>query len=312
MLNYKLLSKRLSLFRSLTGVEVSEFDSFYAKAQTNYGQYETKRLSRENRKRKVGAGHPFKLQLHERLLMFLVYYRLYITSTLTGVLFDLDQSNVLKDIRKLEPLIKDVLPTPKKLHEKVKQLQTIEEIKAMFPELKAFLDATEQEIPRPKNKRKRKTHYSGKKKRHTVKTQLTVNADGLIVHLTQHVKGSMHDYSLFKRSRPHLPDKVLGEGDLGYEGVKKDFPRLNFAVPFKRKGPGRGKRGVKAQELPAEQKAFNKMLAKERVVVEHTNSRVKKFLIWGGEFRNRLKHYDVATEIVSGIVNFRITGTLAV
>ena len=294
----------------MTGVEVSEFDSFYAKAQTNYGQYETKRLSRENRKRKVGAGHPFKLQLHERLLMFLVYYRLYITSTLTGVLFDLDQSNVLKDIRKLEPLIKDVLPTPKKLHEKVKQLQTIEEIKAMFPELKAFLDATEQEIPRPKNKRKRKTHYSGKKKRHTVKTQLTVNADGLIVHLTQHVKGSMHDYSLFKRSRPHLPDKVLGEGDLGYEGVKKDFPRLNFAVPFKRKGPGRGKRGVKAQELPAEQKAFNKMLAKERVVVEHTNSRVKKFLIWGGEFRNRLKHYDIATEIVSGIVNFRITGTL--
>ena len=215
MLNYKLLSKRLPLFRSLTGVEVSEFDSIYTKVQANYNEYETKRLSRENRKRKVGAGHPFKLQLQERLLMFLVYYRLYITSTLTGVLFDLDQSNVLKDIRKLEPLVKEVLPIPKKLHDKVKQLQKLEEIEAMFPELKAFLDATEQEIPRPKNKKKRKTHYSGKKKRHTVKTQLTVNLDGLIVHQTQHVKGSMHDYSLFKRSRPHLPDEVLGEGDLG-------------------------------------------------------------------------------------------------
>ena len=182
----------------------------------------------------------------------------------------------------------------------------------MFPELKAFLDATEQEIPRPKNKKKRKTHYSGKKKRHTVKTPLTVNAVGLIIHQTMHVKGSMHDYSLFKRSRPHLPDKVHVEGDLGYEGVRKDFPRLNFAVPFKRKGPGRGKRGVKAEELPAEQKAFNKALAKERVVSEHTNSRVKKFQIWGGKFRNRLKHYDIATEIVSGIVNFRIAGTLTV
>ena len=296
----------------MTGLEVPEFDSFHAKVLTNYDQYETKRLSRANRKRKVGAGHPFKLQLQERLLMFLFYYRLYVTSTLTGVLFELDQSNVLKDIRKLEPLVKDVLPTPGKLHDKVRRLQTLEEITAMFPELKAFLDATEQEIPRPKNKRKRKTHYSGKRKRHTVKTQLTVNADGLIIHLTRHVKGSMHDYSLFKRSRPHLPDKVLGEGDLGYLGVKRDFPRLNFAVPFKRKGPGRGKRGVKAKELPAEQRVFNKALAKERVVVEHTNSRVKKFLIWGGEFRNRLKHYDVATQIVSGIVNFRITGTLAV
>jgi DDE superfamily endonuclease/Helix-turn-helix of DDE superfamily endonuclease len=312
LLNYKSLSKRLSLFRSLTGVEVSEFDKIHASVQAKYVEYEAKRLSRENRKRKVGAGHPFKLQLQERLLMLLVYYRLYITSTLTGVLFDLDQSNVLKDTRKLEPLIKDVLPTPKKVHEKVKPLQKLEEIKAMFPELKAFIDATEQEIPRPKNKKKRKTHYSGKRKRHTVKTQLTVNADGLIIHQTQHVKGSMHDYSLFKRSRPHLPDKVLGEGDLGYLGVKKDFPRLNFAVPFKKKNPGRGKRGVKAEDLPAEQKAFNKALAKERIVVEHTNSRVKKFQIWGGEFRNRLKHYDVATEIVSGIVNFCISGTLTV
>ena len=310
LLNYKSLSKRLSLFRSLTGVEVFEFDAIYARVQVKYVEYETKRLSRENRKRKVGAGHPFKLPLQERLLMFLFYYRLYITSTLTGVLFELDQSNVLKDIRKLEPLLKEVLPTPKKLHDKARQLQTLQEIEAMFPELKAFLDATEQEIPRPKNKRKRKTHYSGKKKRHTVKTQLTVNSHGLIVHQTLHVKGSMHDYSLFKRSRPHLPGRVLQEGDLGYKGVKKDFPWLNFAVPFKRKSPGRGKRDVKGEELSADQKAFNKALARERIVVEHTNSRVKKFLIWGGEFRNRLKHYDIATEIVSGIVNFRITGTL--
>ena len=239
------------MFRSLAGVEVSEFDSIYFKVQTKYGEYESKRLSRENRKRKVGAGHPFKLPLQERLLMLLIYYRLYITSTLTGVLFDIDQSNVLKGIRKLEPLVKEVLPIPKKLHDKVKQLQKLEEIEAIFPELKAFLDATEQEIPRPKNKKKRKTHYSGKKKRHTVKTQLTVNSNGLIIHKTNHVRGSMHDYSLFKHSRPHLPDKVHGEGDLGYFGVKKDYPQLDFAVPFKRKSPGRGKRGVKAEELPA-------------------------------------------------------------
>jgi len=48
------------------------------------------------------------------------------------------------------------------------------------------------------------------------------------------------------------------------------------------------------------------------VVVEHMNSRVKKFQIWGGEFRNRLKHYGIMTDIVSGLVNFRIAGTLTV
>jgi hypothetical protein len=312
LLNYKSLSKRLSLFRSLTGVEVSEFNSIYTRTQIKYVEHEQKRLSRENRKRKVGAGHPFKLHLQERLLIFLIYYRLYTSSTLTGVLFELDQSNVLKDTRKLEPLIKDVLPTPKKLHDKAKRLQTLQEIEAMFPELKAFLDATEQEIPRPKNKHKRKTHYSGKKKRHTVKTQLTVNKKHLIIQKTVHVKGSMHDYTLYKHSHPHLPGKVCVDLDLGYLGIRADYPKLNCMLPFKKKNPGRVRRGVKAEELSAEQKLFNKQFARERVVVEHANFGVKKFLIWGGEFRNRLKHYDVMTDIVCGLLNFRISGTMTI
>ena len=90
MLNYKILSKIPSIFRSLTGLEVSEFNAIYTNVEAKYSEYETKRLSRDNRKRKVGAGHPFKLQLQERLLMFLFYYRLYTSSTLTGVLFDLE------------------------------------------------------------------------------------------------------------------------------------------------------------------------------------------------------------------------------
>jgi len=65
-------------------------------------------------------------------------------------------------------------------------------------------------------------------------------------------------------------------------------------------------------ELSPEQKAFNKDLSKERVVVEHTFSRLKKFHIWADEFRNRLKHYDKARDIVCGLVNFRITGTLTI
>ena len=36
--------------------------------------------------------------------MLLVYYRLYITYTLAGFLFDLDQSNICRDIEKIEGL----------------------------------------------------------------------------------------------------------------------------------------------------------------------------------------------------------------
>lgn len=43
-------------------------------------------------------------------------------------------------------------------------------------------------------------------------------------------------------------------------------------------------------------------------MVEHTISRLKKFNIFGQEFRNRLRNYDAMTDIVSGLMNFRILG----
>lgn len=312
MLNYSGLSKKPSHFRNFSGLEIQEFDNLNQTIKEKYGAYEQKRLQREDRKRAIGAGHPYVLPLTDRLLMLLLYYHLYTSSTLLGYLFCVSQTGVLKNIRRLEPLVGEVLPLPKKEHNKVRRLQTVDEIETMFPGFKAFLDSTEQEIPRPKNKRKRKTHYSGKRKKHTVKTQLTVNKQGLIIHKTSHVKGSMHDYVLYKRCHPRLPEGVCLGLDLGYLGIKDDFPNLNCMLPFKKRNPGRGKIGVKAEELSDEQRAFNRALGAERVVVEHANSKVKKYRVFGDEFRNRLKHYDMMTDIVCGLVNFRVLGKMAI
>jgi hypothetical protein len=38
-------------------------------------------------------------------------------------------------------------------------------------------------------------------------------------------------------------------------------------------------------------------------------SRIRKFGIMGTKFRNKLKRYDHASDIVSGLVNFRIIRT---
>jgi hypothetical protein len=95
--------------------------------------------------------------------------------------------------------------------------------------------------------------------------------------------------------------------------VTKDFPELNCVHPFKRKGAGgRGHKGRKAQPLTSDEKRFNRELSRARVVVEHTISRAKKFDIFGQEFRNRLRNYDVMTDIVSGLVNLRILGGTAI
>jgi hypothetical protein len=83
-----------------------------------------------------------------------------------------------------------------------KRLRTPDEVEKYFPAgFLAFIDSTtEQQIPRPKNKRKRKTYYSGKKKRHTIKNQLVVNKDGFIIHKIGYKKGHRHDYDIYKEN----------------------------------------------------------------------------------------------------------------
>ncbi len=133
-----------------------------------------------------------------------------------------------------------------------------------------------------------------------------MNEAGLIVHRTNHARGRRHDLDIYSRRHPDLPKEVERDFDRGYDGVKNYFPDLKCAIPFKRRAGGRGRGGVKADDLTPEQKRFNKALSKARAVVEHTISRLKKFNIFGQEFRNQLKRYDMMTGIVSGLVNFRI------
>ncbi|VUT23770.1 MAG: hypothetical protein MASP_00168 [Candidatus Methanolliviera sp. GoM_asphalt] len=291
---------------AFTGLSIEEFNRLYPMIADRYEDYEKKRLSREGRKKDIGQGRKFKLDLIDRLLMLLVYYRLYITYTLAGFLFNLDQSNVYRNIKHLEPLVKECIPLPDRVHKATKKIKNLEELLKYFPEMKAFLDATEQEIPRPKNKRRRKSYYSGKKKRHTVKTQIITNKDGLIIHKTGHVHGRKHDYDLFKDKHPPIPKDVEMNVDLGYQGIDKDFPSLKSRIPIhtnlrfvvlkifdfhvKRK---RGK------VLEKKEKRCNKKFNRTRVVVEHAIGRMKKFKIMGSIFRNRLK------TIVSGLTNFR-------
>ena len=185
------------LFKSFTGLTVIEFDDIYKRETTKrHDKYEIQRLSakRKERERPIGAGRHFKLNIKNRFLMLLAYYRLCITYTLTGFLFDLDQSSVCRDIQKIGPLVRRCLPIPQKMHNKTKRLQTPEEVEK-HSRIHCFHRLhREQQTPRPENRGRRKTHYSGKRKMHAVKTQIMVNNHGAIIHKTGHRKGRRHDY----------------------------------------------------------------------------------------------------------------------
>ena len=119
-----------------TGLSVQQFDDIYnKKIVKRYEKYELQLLSSTTRKkdvgeREIGAGRPpfkFKLDIKDRFLTLLVYYRLYITYTLAdGFLFDLDQSNTCRNIQKIEKLIRrECLPIPQKIYRITKRLKTL-------------------------------------------------------------------------------------------------------------------------------------------------------------------------------------------
>lgn len=297
MLKYTKLARKPEQFLRFTGITVTQFDFLTKKIQKQYKITEKKRLSKRKRIRDIGAGRPFKLSARDRILMLLIYYRCYTSYDLLEYLFGIDSSTVCRDIVKIEPAVKQCVPIPSKLYSNSKKISDIQQLQEFFPDLIVITDGTEQQIPRPKNRTKRKTHYSGKKKKHTVKNQITINLKGEIIHKPPHSPGRRNDYAILKIKHPALPEELMIFYDLGYLGVEKDFPEQISILPYKKK---RGK------ELTVSQKGWNKLQSKIRIKVEHIISRIKKFRINSEIFRNRLDRYDEISEIVCGLVNFKI------
>jgi hypothetical protein len=85
--------------------------------------------------------------------------------------------------------------------------------------------------------------------------------------------------------------------DLGFLGVEKDFPEQRSSLPIKKE---------KDHELTEVQKEYNRNHSARRIVIEHAICRLKKYRIMNDVFRNRLRKYNKASDIVSGLVNYRI------
>lgn len=161
-----------------------------------------------------------------------------------------------------------------------------------YPEV-VVMDVTETAIERPKKKQKR--YYSGKKKCHTLKTQLVINQETREIICTAFGKGSCHDFNLFKKSKTHFHPETNSLQDSGYQGIK-DY-HSNSYIP--RKKPKKGK-------LSLLEKSYNRVLAKERIVIEHINRSLKIFKILSSRYRNRRRRYGLRCNLLSAIYNYEL------
>src|SRR3990170_3190252 len=296
MIKYEEVSHRPEEFRSLTGLSVEEFDEVLHEIEQEYDAAEEERLARPNRRRRRGAGRKFRHDLCGRFLLFMVWLRVYPSYRVLGLLFDLDKSAICRNLKAMARLVQRV--TSRALPDPGTDLgeDDLEVLEQAFPGLLAILDATEQRIRRPKDNDTQRLHYSGRKKMHTLKTQIVVNREGRIQQVSASVPGSVNDMTLGRQSEvdEQLPEDIALQGDGGYQGMHKDNPQREVILPQRKPRGG---------ELTPEQKEHNRRLSRVRVVVEHTLAHMKIFQALYQVYRHLRGSYTLIIEIVAGLVN---------
>jgi hypothetical protein len=302
MLRFHAIQERPVKTQHLTGCSPEQLQRLTERLRPLWQAAEQHRLSRPNRRRALGAGRPYTLTtLEDKLLLVLVFYRLYLTDELLGWLFGLDASNVCRLRHRLTPLLQQAAdPTlGQRLPRASRKIASWAELRQAYPEVAAVItDATEQPRQRPP-RRSQHRWYSGKRKRHTVKTQITVTPQGRLVAVSRSYPGRIHDYAIFTRERTaqQLPPASRHYADLGYEGAPGDYPNHTLLVPVKRR---RNHRVL----TPAERR-FNRAHARLRIAVEHVLSQLKKYQVLAQVWRHRLGPYNQVFRAIAALVNFR-------
>jgi DDE superfamily endonuclease/Helix-turn-helix of DDE superfamily endonuclease len=315
MLTYEKLQRKPKHFQAFTGVSVAQFSEILKAVRPIYAELEQERLTRPDRKRKIGGGRNFTLSLENRLMVTLMYFRLYVSYALLGYLFNLDGTNVGREInQRMLPALLSILPVP--MQDELlsgrdeppqigggKRIKTLKKLMETHPEIKeVWVDATEQAIQRPSEKLARKQYYSGKQSEHTIKSQL-LTTKKLILHVSGNLPGSVSDSTVLAGSgiMHSIPEDVQVNLDRGYEGAENRYPNNKVYKP---------KRAQRNHPLTLFENLYNRIINKTRILVEHVIGRLKKFRIMSELYRNRRSAHAGYLVTVAGLINFRALNSL--
>jgi hypothetical protein len=264
----RLLRKGSKYFRRMTGMRQQVFNKLL----------EILRIALKKKHAK-GGRNP-ELSIESILLIALEYWREYRTYAAIGADFELDESNVCRWVKWCE----DVLMASGQI--------TLPGKKALLSGNYAIIqiDATETPVERPKHGQRK--YYSGKKKRHTKKSQIVVDKATKEIICVKTSEGKRHDYQLFKDSKLPINKDTKAETDSGYQGIKD-----------KHKNSEHPKKKPKNGELTSEEKAENRRISRSRISNEHAIGFIKRFRILSECYRNRRKRFSLRLNLIAAICN---------
>ena len=245
MTDYSSLSAEPKQFHALTAYTLEEFDALLPTfAERFQAQMQAFTLAGKPRQRPYVSYCNSPLPtMADKLLFILMYLRKATTQDIFGEVFGMPQPVANQWIHRLHSCLNQALA----LLDAIPARQAADLDLADDAVKRYFHDGTERPIQRPTAPEAQETFYSGKKKRHTVKNNVLVNAHGAIVLLTATCEGKKHDKKIADEAAFTLPEGSVLYQDTGFQGFA-----LEGTTIFQPKKKPRG------GELTAADKAHNR------------------------------------------------------
>jgi hypothetical protein len=319
ILRHEHLARRPTLFAAMTGLSVRLFDELAAELAPRLAAARLAPRDRPGRDRAPGAGRRFELAPADALLLTIAWLRHYPTCELLGYLFGVSKATASRTVALALPLLEAAgrdairLPDPGRFRRR-SLAQLLERVPELAGELApdgpppprsggVLVDSFEQPVQRPSDRAEAGRWYSGKKRQHTVKTQVCVcEESGLIVDICGDAVGPFSDVTLLSASgvarRLHPDLELIGDG--GYVGMA-EFRAGGRAVIPRRDHPRR--------PLTEADRAWNRSLARRRVGVEHGIRRLRVYQSLSHRDRHHREGHQRRVIAVAGLVNRRLGWT---
>jgi len=298
ILRYAHLSRHPAVFQAMTGLTVTAFDNLVADLLPACVTAKQRRLTRPNRRRAIGGGRHDDLCWTNQILLSVIWLRTYPTNEVLAYLLGVSDSTVSRVLARMLPLLeaagKDTMRLPDPGRKRRKQL---DDLLRDTPALAIVIDTFEQRVQRCNDRDAADAHYSGKKKQHTLKSQVAVDEEtGQIVDVADSVPGPTADITVLEQSRllERLPDGVGGIGDLAYVGIDKLHPKGLGASP---------RRKPRGKDRPPEDITYNRAFARRRIVVEHSIGRLRRYQALSQTDRHHRQNHSARVRAVAGLVN---------
>jgi len=247
---------------------------------------EQQQAKKPDRRRKVGGGRKRLLKPYQEILLTLLYLRHNVAFCVVGLMFDVSADVAENTFHEIVGVLKDVCPANRWEAEK----RWTKKEPSWKPDQidRVIIDSFETPVPRPSIEPKQREFYSGKKKDHTIKTEMITHVNGDILDIDPGYRGPKSDKKLHEGSEVAKQfSNAIEMGDLGYQGLE------GSEVPHKKPRGG---------ELTPEQKEENRKFSSVRVRVEHTIRRVKAFRIVRDEYRLATGLFSRHCRCVVGLV----------